>query len=244
MTLTRTENTTGRLPIIDVTRGVAIMMMIVYHSAWDMTYLGLADIPLFENAFWLNFRLFIPAVFLVLVGISLVLATKGGIVWGRFVKRVAQIAGAALLVTVTSYILFPDHVIFIGVLHAIALFSLLSVPFLKAPTWALCLLAPLFWAGNTLFADPFFDRAALQWIGLMTYFPDTLDYVPVFPWFGWVLGGVVLARLFKLDGDAPKMPAHRFERGYLRGLQWCGRRALAIYLLHQPLLFGTFYLIA
>ncbi len=228
-----------RLWPLDLARGVAVLAMAMYHLSWDLSAFGLADIPLFEHWFWIGARAVIPSAFLFLMGLSLVLAHGHGIRWPALARRVAMIGGAALLVTIGSWLVFGQTYIFFGVLHCIALMSLLAVPFVRGPWWValaagvVVIMLPLYWSSLL------FDHSWLQWVGLGTYFPNTNDYVPLFPWGGVVLVGIATATLYrqqnKLPGELPLMPA------WAKPLVWAGRHALALYLLHQPVLIGLVY---
>ena len=77
----------------------------------------------------------------------------------------------------------------------------------------------------------------LAWIGFWPVQPPTVDLVPVFPWFGVALAGVVAMRLVLA---LPVRAALGWEGGgILRVLAVVGRWSLLIYLLHQPLLYGA-----
>jgi uncharacterized membrane protein len=63
--------------------------------------------------------------------------------------------------------------------------------------------------------------------------------VPVFPWFGVVLAGVVLGRALLRRGASLKLSRWRAERPTARALAWAGRKSLWIYLIHQPVLLAV-----
>ncbi len=231
-----TSPATHRLPLIDAARGVALLAMVVYHASWDLSFLGLAHFDLLTDPLWLAARTAILGSFLVLAGVSLVLATGGGFDRARFLKRLGLLVLAAAAVSAVSYAIFPDSPIFFGVLHHIAVASVLGLAFVRLP-WPVTLAFGLavIAVGETV-ALPLFDTPWLRWIGLMTFEPESNDYVPLFPWFGGVLIGIALGRLWR---------PHRSEAGPLtRGFAWAGRYSLAIYLIHQPILFGAFSLVA
>ena len=130
-----------RIPALDLARGAALAAMVIYHAAWDLSFLGLIETDIRDHTGWILFARAIAASFLVLVGIGLVLAHASGADapgWNRAAsfKRLGMITGAALLVTAGTYAAMPDNFIFFGILHAIAVSSVLALPFLRLPSWA------------------------------------------------------------------------------------------------------------
>ena len=87
-------------------------------------------------------------------------------------------------------------------------------------------------------------RPALWWLGLTTVTPRSNDYVPIFPWFGVVLAGIAVARLALLLQASGRPVLEPLKRPAPWPLLWAGRHSLAIYLIHQPVLFGLVYLAA
>lgn len=243
--LTRIDAPAGtalaRLPMIDAARGTALLAMFAYHFAWDLDFYDLASFNVGEGA-WAVFARVTAGSFLFLVGVSLVLAQRGGFRRKPFLRRLAMVAGAAALVTLATWWLTPDDFIYFGILHCIAVSSLLALPFLRLPVWIVIAAAVLCFGVPSLFAAPMFDAPWLRWLGLMTYFPESNDYVPLLPWFGAVLTGVAASRIaLPYTGDAawaqwkPGNPGARL-------LVWGGRHSLIIYLLHQPVFLTALYL--
>lgn len=230
-----------RLPIIDAARGVAVLAMIAYHFSWDLRYFGYiaADV---EGALpWRIFAHATAGAFLFLVGVGLVLSTRRGLNWKRYLRRLGVIAAAAAAITAVTWFIFPDSYIFFGVLHHIAVASVLGLLFLRMPVAFVVGATLASFLAPVLLAAPLFDTPALMWLGLGTYFPRTNDYVPLFPWFGAVLAGIATTRLWLLYGprDLPVANARLPS-----ALLWAGRHSLLIYLLHQPLLFGAVYAVS
>lgn len=232
----------SRIPAVDLARGAALVAMAVYHFAWDLRLYGLIAVNVSEHPAWRLFAQSIAASFLALVGVSLMLAARGGIRPRPYLKRLAMIAGAAALVTIGTWYAFPDSFIFFGILHLIAVASVLGLAFLRAPPWLIAGAAIGAFAAPALLTSPAFDRPALWWLGLVPEPPPTNDYVPIFPWFGFVLTGMFAARLAlarRWDARlAPWDPRGRPARILKAG----GRHSLAVYLIHQPLLLGLLYL--
>jgi uncharacterized membrane protein len=233
-----------RIAAIDLARGAALAGMIVYHFAWDLRFYGLAAIEVAEDLGWRLFARLIAGSFLALVGMSLVLAHGDRLRPRPFLRRLGQIVAAAAAVTIATYLLTPDAFVFFGILHAIALTSVLALPFLRAPLWLIALAAAAVFLAPSLLASPAFDRPWLLWTGLVTVPPRANDYVPLFPWFGMVLVGVLLARLAPRTRFWPALTGWAPRGRLARWLAWAGRHTLAIYLLHQPVLLGALYPVA
>lgn len=231
------DRAAGRYPIIDVLRGVALLAMFVYHFCFDLRYFGVIQQNFNVDPFWLAARTLILSSFLLLVGVSLALATQRGIRWRGFWRRLELLAGCALLVSVGSYAMFPTSWIFFGVLHHIALASLLGLAFLRLD-WANLPIGLVLILLGAFVKLPAFDRSALQWIGLMTYKPVTEDYVPLLPWFGVVLLGIFAGRRF-LDQSSFALARRWARAGHVvRFLTFAGRHSLILYMVHQPVFIG------
>jgi uncharacterized membrane protein len=234
---------TERWPALDAARGAAIAAMIVYHLAWDLSFLRLIATDVVGHPAWQLFARAIAASFLILVGIGLVFAHHRGMRWRSFARRLAAIAAAAFAISAVTWIAFPDQYIFFGILHCIAVSSLLALPFLRAPVVVVVAAAGLCFAAPLLFTDPALDLPLLDWLGLGSETPATNDYVPVFPWFGFTLLGLAAGRLLRRWASHAAPGPSKWAHPLSRGLVWSGRRSLAIYLLHQPLLFGVLFLL-
>ena len=234
-----------RIAAIDVARGVALGAMIVYHFAFDLQLRGLIAADVAADFGWVLLARATAGTFLFLVGVNLVLATRRGIRLWHFLRRLALIAGGAALVSLTTWLLEVQFgfdrgtFIFFGILHAIAVASVLAIPFVQAPpyvtaiTAAVVLAAPYFIASSA-FSDPF-----LLWVGLSPRPPATIDYVPIFPWLGVVLAGVVSGRLFADQGADRTLAQWRPKTPVLHWIAVTGQWSLAIYLVHQPILVGA-----
>ncbi len=182
--------TQGRWGALDAARGLAVVAMIVFHVIWDLAHFGYVDANVPWSAPVRYFGHSIAFAFLFIAGVALVLAHRDGLRWRAFWRRFAIIAGAAALVSVGTYVLFPTAYVFFGILHCIAAASLIAVPFLRAP-WLLALGAAVFFlVGAELFSSPVFNANWLQWLGLSTSEPMTQDWRPIFPWAGALLMGV------------------------------------------------------
>lgn len=238
-TITRSR----RFDSVDVARGIALAAMIVYHGAWDLWHFRLSPIDVVANPYWRAFARVIAGSFLLLVGVSLVLAHGRGIRWRPFLRRMAMIVAAALAITAVTWVATPDAPIYFGILHSIALASLIALPFLRAPAWLAAVVAAAVLVLPFHFRTAALDPPVFLWIGLSARVPLTNDYVPVFPWFGLVLAGVLLGRLAMRHAPDGAWTRWQAVDPVSATLAAAGRRSLLVYLLHQPVLYGLAFLL-
>lgn len=229
----------GRLPGLDLARGIAILAMIAFHFCFDLSYWQLASFNMLGDWRWIWSRNLIVTAFLAIMGISLVLGHDHSA--HRFWRRLALLGAAALAISLISWLMFGERFIYFGVLHFALVASVLGrgLLFLPRRPWLwglaglLCLLAGL--APGFAAMEPRW----LNWLGLAAVKPATEDYVPLLPWFGVVLWGMVAGAWLAARSGAGIRPSSLPGRL----LVWLGRHSLLIYLLHQPLLMAGFWLL-
>ena len=237
-----------RLWLLDALRGAALVNMLAYHALYDWVYVfghtgGWYDISAPGCHIW---QQYICWSFLLLSGYSATLAR-------RPLKNGLVVAGCAAVLTVATAVCMPSQAIWFGVLHlnaAAMLLTCLLRPLLQAcpagPGLAVC--AALFALTNQLpYGYLGFEglrlvrmpeslyQANLFWLGLpdLTKF-SSADYFPLLPWLFLFWCGWFLARLWRpRAGQAPAA---------LRPLAFAGRHTLAVYMAHQPVLYGALWL--
>ena len=176
---------------VDFLRGVAIVLMVIFHFCFDLNYFGIVDINIYEGSFWKLFRTVIVWLFLTIVGISLVLAYKDGIDIKKITKRLMLLGFYALSISIVTYILFPSKWIYFGILHFIFFATIFGIFFVNYRVVSLIVgvsIIVLYWLGIL----------HLKWLFALLkpllYLPQsTLDIVRFFPWFGVVLIGIFLS---------------------------------------------------
>ncbi|VAW93846.1 hypothetical protein MNBD_GAMMA21-152 [hydrothermal vent metagenome] len=231
-----------RYPLIDALRGSAIIMMIVFHFSFDLALFKYADFDFYHSPYWLNFRILIVTIFTFVMGMSLYLANKNGIIWYKYFKRIAVLLAAALLVTISTWFTSGERFIYFGILHFIVVASLVAIPFLKL-YWSNLVIGLILIIIANLYTNPMFHNIYLQWIGFMEHKPATDDYAPLLPWFGIVLIGIFFARWAITEKQVDFIQNWQIRSSFSRWLVFAGIHSLLIYLLHQPLFFGLFNLI-
>lgn len=230
----------NRIAVLDAARTVALVGMAVYHLIYDMELFGHLPAGTALSPAMGLFARVVAGSFLFLSGVSLWLAHGQGLRLRPFLRRLAMVVVAAAAVTIGTRLVFPQSYVFYGILHSIAVNSVVGLLFLRLPAVVtLAAAALVLWASDNVFL-PAFDHPALVWTGLGTQIPNAVDYVPLVPWLAPFLAGLAMARIASQAGWLPRLAPiggpllHRFG--------WPGRHSLAIYLIHQPVLIGLFTL--
>jgi uncharacterized membrane protein len=232
-----------RIQSIDIARGVAVIAMVVYHLVWDLAFFGVIDQATAMTPGFRRLGATIAGSFLLISGIALVLARQAAVddaaFRARFIRRLAIVAGAAALVSLGTWLAMGDRFVRFGILHCIALSSVMALPFLRLPFWVALVAGVVTLALPWVVDHPQFAQTPLLWLGLSTQTPAMVDYVPVFPFAGMTLLGVA----FGLRAQAGGQPGAGAGPS-ASWLAWLGRRSLPIYLIHQPVLYGVLFILA
>jgi len=232
-----THSTSTRLVGLDVFRGWAIVLMIVFHFAYDLAWFRFAHFSVVYDPFWVYFRYVIVSIFLVSVGVSLGIVHRNGIRWDKVARRALILGAAAIIVTIATRIQSPHAWVYFGILHLIFVASLLGVLFVPFPRTALLVAALILWGSYTGWLLDLQHQFFLSVYRPLHLPRATEDLARFFPWMAAVLIGIGVQRLgwhrpfFSSPFFAARTPINH-------GLAFLGRHALIIYLIHLPVLYG------
>ncbi len=222
-----------RFLLPDLLRTVAIVLMVIYHIAFDLVVLWGISLPILTGGWWLLARS-AAALFLFTSGLTDAIPRKQKRTWRRFFI----LAGCAALVTLTTMPIGSDFIKF-GILHLMALSVLLLLPFRKLPDAMNAAIGIVIIVVGTKMGSPITYNPLLFPLGFITQTFSSLDYFPVLPWFGWILLGRSAATpLF--DAFPKTYTQNQKEYAFLL---LPGRRSLLIYLIHQPILLAILAMI-
>jgi uncharacterized membrane protein len=214
-----------RLIYLDTLRGMAVVWMIIFHTAYDLRMFGYLKLN-FSEGFWFAFPRVIAFTFLFCVGVSIHLAHSVNIRWDLVRKRALKLGLGSIIVSVSTYIFFPEQWIFFGTLHCILTGSLLGGPFVKKRKLALAVLIIILVAQYILGYD-------IKWVSSL-YPNNSLDFIPIYPWFWVILLGIFSAPYLSRIRSLSLLKPRPF-------LNYLGQNSLKIYLIHQPVIYGLIW---
>ena len=231
----------ARIDALDLARALALGAMALFHVVFDLELFGLLAPGTTMQPGWRWLAYLTAGSFLFLAGASLWLAHGAAIRWRGFLRRLAMIGAAALVITAGSAIAMPDAFIFFGILHAIAASSLLGLLCLRLPALVLIPIGVAVLALPQLARFPALDAPWFWWTGLQATPLRSLDYVPLFPWFAPFVFGLATAKLMTHAGLWVRLARWQAPRA-LAPVSWAGRHSLIIYLAHQPVLIALIWI--
>ena len=224
---------------IDMVRGIAILMMVIFHTVYDLSFFQIFPVNV-STGVWQYFAFATASLFLLVVGISLTLSrARAASAISRyrlalkFMYRGAGIFLLGLLVTLCTWLYLGEDFIVFGILHLIGVSIILSPLFFPLKKYSivaglLCIATGWFFTTITgpLWLFPLGIHPAAFW---------SVDYEPIFPGFGVVLIGMGLGEYLYPQGvrsfTLPSLP-----QAAIRLLAFPGRHSLIIYLVHQPII--------
>ena len=215
-----------RVDELDSLRATALVLMLVLNFVTDLNHFGLMNTETGDMWWWL--ARITASLFVGISGVSYFLAHRLEYDFTKTSGRTKRLIFWAFVITIVTYIFEPSAYVRFGVLHLLALASIVAFPVARKPEFALGI-------GLILLIIPLSSNSNLVWIGLSETV-IAVDYFPLNPWLGIFFIGLALASRIYPEGKP------------LTGIQWpekwlwFGRNTLTIYVIHQPILIGLLVL--
>lgn len=220
-------NQESRAYWLDSLRGLAVVWMIIFHTFYDLRMFSFVTWD-FSTGFWYAFPRFIAFTFLFCVGASLNYGHRPAPNWTALKKRSIKLGVAAIAVSIGTYFIFPAQWVFFGTLHCILVGSILGVLVVNHRKLCWILMALILIGQYVLQFD-------IKWVSSVIQKPS-MDFIPIYPWFWAILLGILTGPHLSRIRHMKEMKPNKF-------LNFLGQHSLKIYLLHQPFIFGSIWLV-
>lgn len=229
-----------RIWLPDLIRGIAITMVVAFHLVFDLNYFYDQTQLKYYEGFWFYEGLIAAILFMSMVGVvtAIIFQQKDSRAAKRInLKRGLKLLGIGILITLISWLFYPDQTVWFGILHLMGSSVILSLPFARLK-WANLILGSFVivlgsWIKNIDVSHSFFIP-----FGIPSNHFSSFDYYPLIPWFGVILigtglGNILYKKFVQLNPPKP------WQKVFIL---W-GKNSLWIYLFHLPILYGVLWLI-
>ncbi len=208
---------------LDFLRGVAVVLMIFFHLFYDLDIFGYVDIDFSKDFFWYWLPRLIVFLFMISMGMSLTLAHRKTLRARPYTLRLLKVGICAIAISVTTFLMFKNNWVYFGTLHCIFFSTLIITPFIKRPHFS-------------LFMFYFFMMLEVLNIQIPFYEMNhaAMDYIPIWPWVGHSFLGVFFVHYGIHEISLP-------TNSFTKVIFFLGKKALPIYLIHQPIMYGIIW---
>ena len=216
-----------RIDELDSLRATALVMMLVLNFVTDLNHFGIMNTETGDQWWWM--ARIAASLFVGISGVSYFLAHRLEYNFTKTSGRTKRLIFWAFVITIITYIFEPSAYVRFGVLHLLALASIVAFPVARKPEFALGI-------GLILLIIPLSSNSNLVWLGLRETGFVAVDYFPLNPWLGIFFIGLALASRIYPEGKP--LTEIQWPEKWL----WFGRNTLTIYVIHQPILIGLLVL--
>lgn len=242
-----------RIYMLDELRGFAILCMLVHHALLDVGdvlslqwgYDAFDALCTVQPLFW--------AIFIIISGMCTRLSRSP-------IKRGAIVLCFGLVITLVTAVIMPlfdfaECEIYFGILHCLGscmIITGLLMPLINKTDWrAGCIISLLLFAitygitartmlfGMIHLPDAWYQYRFLFPVGICASGFESADYFAIIPWIFMFLFGAFIGKFAKEES----LPDFMY-RQHSRFLCFVGRNSLWVYIIHQPVLYALFFLIA
>jgi uncharacterized membrane protein len=229
--ITQTNTTTrGRFWEIDLLRTNAVVVMVVFHSLYLLSYFNIHYTDL-HHLYWLWFAGG-GGTFMFLAGVSLTIADARSKKTSPFRIRGLKIFGWGMVLTLITLLISRTEYVRFGILHFFGIAFILAPFFTRFRYINLILGAALMAVGIYLLGHRV--SVGFPWLlWLMPYGFGTFDYWPLVPWFGLFLLGMFFGKTLYPQGNR-RFSIPDFNNPVVSALTLPGRHPLGIYLAQWP----------
>ena len=223
---------------LDFFRGIAIVVMVVYHALFSLVNIYGVDLEWFKSPYFNSIGApLIGGTFTLISGISARYSRS-------VLKRGLQIFLWGIVMTAVTAVAVPDLIIMFGILHLMGSCMIITaltqkyldkIPIKVGLVISLLLFVLTYQIPKTYWGikNPYLFPFGLWTIGFYSS-----DYYPIIPWIFLFIFGTYLG-IYVRAGKAPNF----LYKSHNKLIEKIGRHTLWIYVLHQPIIIAVFWVL-
>lgn len=237
-----------RYECVDILKGIAVVFMIVFHIFYFPNQYGYKEFNYDTRT--LNIMASIAQIiFITGVGVNIYLSYQNSKNKKEFyekqLKRIFKLLSLAIFITLFSYFIFGDKFVKFGILHFMAIASLILMLFVDNEKVLIGIIFVALILKVLIKQDPnmfLFVPKKLAFVSGFYSSYAAVDHFSLIPWITYVCIGLLIAKYVTKKNlpEAPKIYKSLKETKIVKGVQWCGKKSLEIYIIHWILLYIFF----
>jgi len=236
-----------RYEFIDILKGVAVILMIIFHIFYFPNQYGFKEFNYDTNTLNIVAKV-AQIIFITGVGINIYLSYKNSKTKEEFyekqLKRIFKLLAFAIFITIFSYFIFGDKFVKFGILHFMAIASLLLLLFVDNQKAIIGIIFVALILKVLIEQDPSMFLFVPKKLAFITGFYSSysaVDHFSIIPWISYVCAGLLIAKyVSEKKINPPQIYKKLKETNIVKGIQWCGKKSLEIYIIHWIVLYVFF----
>ena len=248
-----------RFNSIDMIKGVAVLFMIIFHIFYFPNAYGYKEFN-YDTKLLKTMARIAQIIFITGVGLNMYISYKSDQEKvkkdkkkkSEFLKkqllRTTKLIVLAIFISIFSYFVFGNMFVKFGILHFMAFSSLLVLPLVDSPKLITGIIA------ITILIRYLVNKNPMKFMNINPKFAfitglyssyGAVDHFPVTPWIIFICIGLILGRVItnkKNSEELKKLEDKKIRKDnkLTKGLVWCGKNSLEIYMVHWVVLFLFF----
>lgn len=236
---------------IDILKGIAVICMITFHLFYFPNQYGFKEIKYDTKTLAIIAKI-AQIIFIISVGINLHLSKKSSIekeeskteYIKKSLERILKITILAVMMSVFTYFIFGEKYVKFGILHFIALSSLLFFNFSDNINPMQIILIGCIFIFYLLIKTPELFNSLPSKLSFLLGFNkgyQSIDHFPIIPWIILIIIGIVIGNYishYKIKSIVPEK-----DNIILNKLEILGKNSLEIYAIHWVVLYFIFCIV-
>ncbi|OEH85089.1 hypothetical protein BHU72_05625 [Desulfuribacillus stibiiarsenatis] len=217
----------NRIWEIDVLRALAICLMVIYHTVYDLNVFVNVAID-YTSTFWFWEGKIAALIFIFVSGISSGLSSRNIVYTGL------KILIFAMVITVVTYLVLGDEYIRYGILHFLGTCMVLFPLLKRFDVWGLTVIAIVIFVMFLAFREMLVDTFWFLPIGIAYAGFRSVDFYPLFPYLSVYICGVISYKLYYYKKKS--LFSYSYSNPFVQKIS---KHSLLIYIVHQPIIIGV-----